>query len=124
MKHLEENSIINDCQFGFREGYSTTMAVAEFTENIINHNDTNCATCAILLDLSKAFDSVNREILLFKLSKCGIRGNMLELLRSYLNNRKQYVCSGSDRSGLIDVDVGVPQGSVLGPLLFIVQNLV
>lgn len=97
------------------------MAIAEFTENIINSNDTNNATCAILLDLSKAFDSVNREILLFKLSKCGIRGNMLKLLKSYLNNRSQYVCGGSNRSNLVDVDVGVPQGSVLGPLLFIVH---
>ena len=118
---LENHSIINDSQFGFREGYSTELAITEFNEHVIQSYDDNNATCAVLLDLSKAFDTVNREILLFKLRRYGIRGSMLELLKSYLDSRKQYVSGGDAKSDLAYVDVGVPQGSVLGPLLFIVH---
>ena len=118
---FETYNIINMSQFGFRQGYSTTMAVAEFYEDILESYDKGKATCAVLLDLSKAFDSVNREILLFKLHKYGIRGNAWNLLHSYLNSREQFVFSNNDISSNAKVDVGVPQGSVLGPLLFLIH---
>ena len=118
---LEKSSIINSNQFGFRQGFSTSMAISHFYENILCSYDNNKATCAVLLDLAKAFDSVDRDIVLFKLHKYGIRGNMWKLLKSYLSNRKQFVTDKSLNSSLVDVDVGVPQGSVLGPLLFILH---
>ena len=118
---LNKNNVINDTQFGFRHGYSTTMAVAEFYERLLKSNDKGEMTCAVLLDLSKAFDSVNREILMYKLAAYGIRGNAWNLMNSYLENRSQFVCAEGVQSNSTNVGVGVPQGSVLGPLLFILH---
>ncbi len=118
---LNKYSILNDNQYGFRQGHSTSLAVSQFYENVLNSKDNDKATCAILLDLSKAFDSVNHDILLFKLYRYGIRGQAWLLLRSYLSNRKQFVYNDNVSSNLKDVEVGVPQGSVLGPLLFLLH---
>ena len=74
---------------------------------------------AILLDLSKAFDSVSRDILLFKLYNYGIRGNIYELIKSYLQERKQFIQYNDKKSKLIPTKVGVPQGSILSPLFFL-----
>ena len=74
----------------------------------------------IFLDFSKAFDTINHNILLYKLSHYGIRGKALEWFRNYLNNRKQYVSLNQNNSSLKEIENGVPQGSLLGPLLFIV----
>ena len=75
--------------------------------------------CAILLDLAKAFDSVNRTILLFKLQMYGIRGVPLRLIKCYLSNRSQYIKCKNIKSDLHPSEIGVPQGSVLSPLLFL-----
>ena len=77
-------------------------------------------TCSIFLDLAKAFDAVNHSILLSKLNKCGIRGPSLELLQSYLTNRKQCTIINNGKSSWLNCDCGVPQGSTLGPLLFLI----
>ena len=118
---LNKYNILNDNQYGFRQAHSTTLAVSQFYENLLHSQDNGRATCAILLDLSKAFDSVNHDILLFKLYRYGIRGQAWLLLRSYLSNRKQFVYNDNVSSNLEDVEVGVPQGSVLGPLLFLLH---
>ena len=74
---------------------------------------------AVFCDLSKAFDTINHEILLYKLSRYGIRENALELMNSYLQNRTHHVCNGMSNSNIVKVpSYGVPQGSILGPLLF------
>src|SRR5215813_5624606 len=77
-------------------------------------------TLGLFLDISKAFDSVQPNILLDKLEHYGVRGPPLALLASYLTNRKQFVCLQDTRSSLLDIHQGVPQGSILGPLLFLI----
>ena len=119
--YLNKYNIINSCQFGFRSGHNTTMAVAELYENVLKAYDNGDATCAVFLDLSKAFDSVNHDIILHKLYKYGVRGNVWRLIKSYLTSRKQFVFDNNACSDVCNVDVGVPQGSVLGPLLFIIH---
>ena len=83
--------------------------------------DEGNATCAVFLDLSKAFDSVDRKILLRKLENYGVRGKMHSLIKSYLEGRQQFVSFGGYESICEKCEVGVPQGSVLGPLLFLIH---
>ena len=118
---FEKYNIIQETQFGFRKGYSTDMAVSKFYEDTLLNLDNNISTCAILLDLSKAFDSVNRDILLFKLYRYGIRGNINKLIKSYLEGRKQFIEYNNNLSQLTEVKIGVPQGSILSPLLFLIM---
>ena len=117
---LTKNKIINNNQFGFRQGHNTELATTKFYEDTLNHLNNGEACCAILLDLSKAFDSVDRQILLYKLSKYGIRGTPLKLLQSYLTNRFQYIKNNNIKSKLWPSKVGVPQGGVISTLLFLI----
>ena len=96
------------------------MAIAHLQERILSNLDNNRKACAIFMDLAKAFDTVNHDILLHKSENYGIRGVSKNLIKSYLTNRKQYVCCEGFTSPLSDVKIGVPQGSVLGPILFLI----
>ena len=116
---LEQHKILYEFQYGFRQGHSTTHALTEIVDKIKLGIDKNEITCGIFLDLSKAFDTVNHDILLHKLHHYGIQGPAHKLLKSYLTNRKQYVKIGNQASKFGNITCGVPQGSVLGPLLFI-----
>ena len=107
-------------QYGFRKNRSTSLAIYDLIENEIDARDKNLSTCAIYLDLQKCFDSVDREILLRKLYHYGIRGQAHNLLRSYLTDRYQYTLINNIASDLELVEYGVPQGSCLGPLLFLI----
>ncbi len=117
---LEEHNILSKWQFGFRPGHSTVHPMTHFINHITEALNKKQHTIAIFCDLRKAFDSCNHEILLAKLYKYGIRGLELEWFKSYLIGRKQFVYLNENASELINITLGVPQGSVLGPLLFLI----
>ena len=116
---LDYNNIIYDLQFGFRQQYSTSHALINITENIRKALDDGNIGCGVFVDLQKAFDTVDHQILLAKLNYYGIRGVSNDWFKSYLSNRNQYVSINGYESGLAAINCGVPQGSVLGPLLFL-----
>ena len=87
---------------------------------VLNHPEKSLYNLTIFIDLKKAFDTVNHKILVRKLNHYGIRGLPLKLIESYLSNRKQYVYINATASNLLSINMGVPQGSTLGPLLFLI----
>ena len=116
---LDYNNIIYDLQFGFRQQYSTSHAFINITENIRKALDDGNIGCGVFVDLQKAFDTVDNQTLLAKLNHYGIRGVSNDWFKSYLSNHNQYVSINGYESGLAAINCGVPQGSVLGPLLFL-----
>ena len=115
-KFLTVNNILSDKQFGFRPSHSTIDAVCKFTSDTLKSLENKESTMAVLLDLSKAFDTIDHNILLSKLSHYGIRGLALDWFRSYLTGRKQFVSYNDSESDNFYVTCGIPQGSVLGPV--------
>ena len=116
---LEKKQLIFHGQYGFRSNHSTSHALLLITDKIQKAIEDGMFGCGIFLDLKKAFDTVDHEILLKKLEFYGIRGLPLQWFSSYLKNRKQFVSIGNVVSDQKPISCGVPQGSVLGPLLFL-----
>ena len=116
---LEKFSILYNNQFGFRSKHSTTQALLLLTDKIQRSIDKGMFCSGIFLDLCKAFDTVNHKILLTKLEYYGIRGVSNDWFASYLTNRRQFVSLNGINSDYQTITCGVPQGSVLGPLLFL-----
>jgi hypothetical protein len=116
---INKHNLIYRYQFGFRHQYSTLLALVTLVDRIITGISNSEITLGTCLDFSKAFDTVDHKILLKKLEVYGIRGIAHKLIKSYLDNRKQYVIFNSCSSTLKTINCGVPQGSIIGPLLFI-----
>ena len=114
---LDTFEVLYPLQFGFREKHSMTHALLCLTESIKHSIDNGKYECGVFLDLQKAFDTVNHDILLQKLEHYDVRGNTLNWFQSYLTGRAQYVTVNGHVSGSLPVLCGVPQGSVLGPPL-------
>ena len=119
LTYIEKYDILDKFQFGFRKGRSTEQAIVEISENLKKAIDNNLYTCGVFLDFAKAFDTVNHQILLKKLETYGIRGIPLKWFTSYLFNRQQCVSLNSVESSKQTMKCGIPQGSSLGPLLFL-----
>ena len=117
---LDVNNLISNSQFGFRKKHSTIHPLIHFIDHVSSALDKKEHTLAIFCDLRKAFDTVNHQILISKLHKLGIRGAELCWFRDYLLNRKQLVHINGSKSRLLEILIGVPQGSILGPLLFLI----
>ena len=116
---LSKNNILYKKQYGFRTNHSTYMAVIDFINDVSRAIDDGMNTVGIFMDLSKAFDTIDHDILLAKLHHYGFRGISQDWFRNYLSNRKQFVVYNSGKSQYENIKCGVPQGSILGPLLFI-----
>jgi hypothetical protein len=119
---LAVHDVFYNKQYGFRPKHSTINAVQELIYDTLNSFEGNTCTVSAFLDLSKAFDTIDHAILLKKLNHYGIRGVALDWFRSYLTNRRQYTCFKNACSDTMLIGCGVPQGSVLGPLLFIIYS--
>ena len=120
MTFLTEQKILYLKQFAFRKNFSAAHPIINLIDSIEKAFDHNKFACRVFIDLKKAFDTVDHEILLKKLWHHGIRGIGNDWFKSYLTNRMQYVSINNILSDLLKVIFGVPQGSVLDPLLFLV----
>jgi len=118
LDYLASSKLLCKCQYGYVTNSNTQAAAADVIATIQSGLDNNKITAAVFIDLSKALDTVDHDILLNKCDRLGIRGTPLQWLRSYLSNREQYVATAAMSSDCARIVCGVPQLSVLGPLLF------
>ena len=122
LAHINANNLLYKFQFGFRNKHSPNLAMIYLIDKISNALQKGDLVLGLFLDFSKAFDTVDHDILLDKLEFYGIRGCAHDWFKSYLTNRKQFVEFDSHTSSLLSITCGVPQGSILGPLLFVIYN--
>ena len=117
---IEKYKILYIYQYGFRRRHSTSLSLIDIVDKIKDALDKNEYALGIFLDITKAFDSVNHEKLYKKLEHYRFRGHFLYLIKSYLSNRSKYLCINNTKSDQRNISYGVPQGSILGPLLFLI----
>ena len=119
-EYFDKNNLLYSSQYGFRKKHSTEMAGLELTDRILKDIDNKDASLTIFMDLGKAIDPLDHQILLNKLKYYGVNDTPLRWFSNYLTGRQQYVEIDGNRSGLLPLTTGVPQGSILGPLLFLI----
>ena len=117
---FHHNNLFYDSQYGFLKNHSTEYAAMELTDKVLKDIDEKNISLAIFMDLSKAFDTLDHSILIKKLAHYGVKGTALEWFTSYLTGRSQYVEIDGVSSSILTLSTGVPQGSILGPLLFLI----
>ena len=117
---FDTQNYFSEHQGGFRKGHSTVATIADLTDDLFDQVNKGMTTIAAFIDLKKAFDTVNLGILIQKLERAGIKGGVLNWCRNYLSGRMQYTVANGLTSRQLKVTCGVPQGSVLGPLFFLV----
>ena len=120
LSFLQKQASFLKTQYGFRHSHSTYMAIMNMVESVREAWEKNEYCLGIFVDFKKAFDTVDFSILFSKLENLGIRGLPLALIKSYFRNRRQFVVYRGSESSLWDILVGVPQGSILGPLFFLI----
>ena len=120
LNFLESNNSLFEMQYGFRPGRSCEHALLNAQRALLDSLNNRQISLLLLCDFSKAFDLVDHKILLKKLYHYGVRGPALDWLKSYLSNRKQFVSINNADSSTLELQYGVPQGSILGPLLFVI----
>ena len=118
---ISDHNILYDHQYGFRRGRSTQQAIITLVDKITKSQDIGDIMITLLIDLKKAFDTIDYRIVLRKLYSYGIRGSMLKWMECYLTDRSQYVVFDGKVSGTRGIRCGVPQGAILGSLLFIIS---
>jgi retron-type reverse transcriptase len=116
---INKHKILSPAQYGFRKNHSTQHAIIDIVDKICKNMESKKFTCGIFIDLKKAFDTVDHSILLSRLNNYGICCLIRDWLNSYLSDRSQTTSIGNCTSEVISCSYGVPQGSVLGPLLFV-----
>ena len=119
LSFLVKYNILYDHQFGFIPGKNITHAILSLVDYLINPMKNSKLNCGISLDISKTFDTIDHNLLLSKLDKYGIRGNTLNWFRNYLSNHYQFVSINNTTSSFLRIECGVPQGSIIGPILFL-----
>ena len=117
---LEKSSLLSDQQYRFRNKLSTNHALIDITSRIQEACDNGHYACGIIIDFKKTFDTANHNILLNKLARYGVRRIESNWFKTYLTNRKQHVTVNGQTSDNTLIEFGVPQGSVLDPLLFLI----
>ena len=119
---LNSNNILYKKQFAFQKGHSTEHAILQLFDQISNSFEKKPFILGVFIDLSRAFDTVDHYILICKPKNYGVRRNSLKWFESYLNNRKQFISFNNKNTSFTDIKCGVPQGSILGPLLFLIYT--
>ena len=125
-EYFNSNNLLAEQQYGFRTNHSTEYAAVKLVDTISKEMESGSMPTALYIDLSKAFDTLSFDILLYKLNYYGVKGKAFKLLKNYLTNLKQYVVCNSQNSEIVDITTGVLQGSILEPLLFsiCINNLI